>query len=62
MHERRGADGLRTGHGRLTCAGHIHDEERAEIAVALEPYRWYPQRAGRVDLVMPRAIETGAIP
>jgi alkylation response protein AidB-like acyl-CoA dehydrogenase len=29
--------------------------------VALEPYRWYPQRAGRVDLVMPRAIATGAI-
>jgi alkylation response protein AidB-like acyl-CoA dehydrogenase len=26
----------------------------------MEPYRWYPQRAGRVDLVIERAKETGA--
>ena len=25
----------------------------------MEPYKWYPQRAGRVDLVIPRAKETG---
>ncbi|HJL62455.1 MAG TPA: acyl-CoA dehydrogenase family protein, partial [Pseudomonadales bacterium] len=25
------------------------------------PYSWYPQRQGRVDLVLPRARETGAI-
>ena len=27
----------------------------------MEPYKWYPQRAGRVDLVMQRAKETGKI-
>ena len=27
----------------------------------MEPYKWYPQRAGRVDLVIPRAKETGKI-
>jgi alkylation response protein AidB-like acyl-CoA dehydrogenase len=27
----------------------------------MEPYKWYPQRAGRVDLVMQRARETGKI-
>jgi len=27
----------------------------------MEPYKWYPQRAGRVDLVLPRATETGKI-
>ena len=27
----------------------------------MEPYKWYPQRAGRVDLVMQRAHETGKI-
>ncbi|NOX50029.1 MAG: hypothetical protein GXP16_05760 [Gammaproteobacteria bacterium] len=31
------------------------------MAVANEPYKWYPQRAGRVDLVLQRAIETGTI-
>lgn len=61
MHERRGADGLRAWARASDLPGRIHDEERAEIAVALEPYRWYPQRAGRVDMVLPRAIETGAI-
>ena len=27
----------------------------------MEPYKWYPQRAGRVDLVLQRAKETGKI-
>ena len=27
----------------------------------MEPYKWYPQRAGRVDLVLERAKETGKI-
>ena len=27
----------------------------------MEPYKWYPQRAGRVDLVIERAKETGRI-
>jgi alkylation response protein AidB-like acyl-CoA dehydrogenase len=35
-------------------------EERAELETANQPYKWYPQRAGRVDLVIERAQETGA--
>ena len=42
-------------------SGRAYDEERAEIATTMEPYKWYPQRAGRVDLILPRARETGAI-
>ena len=34
-------------------------EAGAERAVVYEPYKWYPQRAGRVDLVVERAIATG---
>ena len=41
--------------------GRIYEEERAEIATTMEPYKWYPQRAGRVDLVMERARATGKI-
>jgi alkylation response protein AidB-like acyl-CoA dehydrogenase len=39
--------------------GQIYDEERAEIVTVMEPYRWYPQRAGRVDLILERAKATG---
>ncbi len=41
--------------------GRVYDEEREEIAIATEPYGWYPQRAGRVDLILERAGETGRI-
>ncbi|MBF66973.1 MAG: acyl-CoA dehydrogenase [Gammaproteobacteria bacterium] len=41
--------------------GRVYDEYREEMRVANEPYVWYPQRQGRVDLVLPRATETGAI-
>jgi len=41
--------------------GPIHDEYAREVAIANEPYTWYPQREGRVDLVLPRSRETGAI-
>ena len=41
--------------------GPIYDEYREEVRIANEPYTWYPQRQGRVDLVVPRAKETGAI-
>jgi len=41
--------------------GRVYDEYRAELEIANEPYTWYPQRQGRVDLVMSRAKETGAI-
>ena len=61
MHERRGADGIRTWGEASDRPGRIYDEERAEIATAMEPYKWYPQRAGRVDLVIERAKATGAI-
>jgi alkylation response protein AidB-like acyl-CoA dehydrogenase len=41
--------------------GKIYEEYRQEVAIANEPYTWYPQRAGRVDLIVERAKETGAI-
>ena len=61
MHERRGADALRTWAMGSDREGRIYDEERAEIATTMEPYRWYPQREGRVDLVLERAKATGRI-
>jgi alkylation response protein AidB-like acyl-CoA dehydrogenase len=60
-HERRGADALRRWGKASDKPGRIYDEERAEIATVMEPYKWYPQRAGRIDLVLTRARETGAI-
>ena len=59
-HERRGADGLSSPPRRGSRTGRIHAEERAELETANQPYTWYPQRAGRVDLVIERAKETGA--
>lgn len=59
MHERRGADGLRSWALGSDKPGLAYEEERAEIAVALAPYKWYPNRAGRVELIVPRAKETG---
>ena len=60
-HERRSFDRNRGGSDLLTRSGSIYDEYRDEIAIANEPYTWYPQRAGRVDLIVDRAVETGAI-
>ena len=40
--------------------GRAHREAAAETAEHYEPYKWYPQRAGRVDLVATRARVTGA--
>ncbi len=60
-HERRSADGVRRFNRDSGIKGPIYEEERAEIATVMEPYKWYPQRAGRVDLVLPRASETGKI-
>ena len=56
-HERRLA-GL-FGRGQLKGKGRAIDEYRAEQTQVLAPYIWYPQRAGRVDLVVQRAKETG---
>jgi len=61
MYERRFADGAGGPNRRGPREGRIYEEERAEIARVMEPYKWYPQRAGRVDLILPRAKETGAI-
>jgi len=56
-HERRMAS-LR-GEPTIRGTGRALDEYRAEQAHVMAPYVWYPQRAGRVDLVVPRAQETG---
>jgi alkylation response protein AidB-like acyl-CoA dehydrogenase len=58
-HERRPAIAV-SGAGFDGRRGRTYDEARAETEIANEPYKWYPQRAGRVDLVVPRAKETGA--
>ncbi len=59
--ERRGFAGDRTGSSLKDLDGPIYEEYRQELAIAHEPYNWYPQREGRVDLVMRRARATGAI-
>lgn len=59
MHERREADGIRTWGQATQGVGRVYDEERQETATVMEPYKWYPQRAGRVDLVIERAKATG---
>ncbi len=61
MHERRGADGLRRYPKPSGRPERIYQEEDAEIASALAPYTWYPQRMGRVDLILERARQTGKI-
>ncbi len=42
-------------------SGRIYQEYAKELEIANEPYTWYPQRTGRVDLLLDRARETGAI-
>jgi alkylation response protein AidB-like acyl-CoA dehydrogenase len=59
MHERRGADAMRRYIKPSERPERVYREEAREIAIDLEPYKWYPQRAGRVDLVIARAKETG---
>ena len=59
-HERRLGDVLRNT-ATAEKEGSIYAEVREEAAVLMAPYTWYPQRAGRVDLVIERAIETGRI-
>jgi hypothetical protein len=43
----------------LRQAGRIYEEDRDEIRTTMEPYKWYPQRAGRVDLILERARPKG---
>jgi hypothetical protein len=61
MHERRGADALRSWAIPSDKPGRICEEEREEIRTTMEPYKWYPQRADRVDLILERARATGKI-
>jgi alkylation response protein AidB-like acyl-CoA dehydrogenase len=61
MSERRNADSLRSYTLGTDKPGRIYEEEKAEIRTVMEPYIWYPQRAGRVDLVLERARKTGRI-
>lgn len=51
----RGAEKLRHGDQR------IYREYAREIEIANEPYTWYPQRAGRIDMLLDRTRESGAI-
>ncbi len=64
-HERRRADGMRVtianGDRKTARNGRIYQEERAENESLMAPYTWYPQRAGRADLALARAEETGRI-
>jgi alkylation response protein AidB-like acyl-CoA dehydrogenase len=58
-HERRSFDAIQARGRKLLGKGRAIDENRAEIAELMEPYKWYPQRAGRVDLIVERAKATG---
>ena len=58
-HERRSFDAIQARRRQPKGSGRAIDEYRAEVAVLMEPYKWYPQRAGRVDLVVERARATG---
>ena len=58
--ERRMGDVLRNASG-TERTGRIYEEVRRENEVLMAPYTWYPQRAGRVDLLIERAQETGRI-
>jgi alkylation response protein AidB-like acyl-CoA dehydrogenase len=55
-HERRANLASTSGHGRT---GRVWEQAREEAAHLRAPYKWYPQRAGRVDLLVPRAREAG---
>jgi alkylation response protein AidB-like acyl-CoA dehydrogenase len=57
-HERRLAP-ARWGIALTGAPGRCALEAAEEAAVAVAPYTWYPQRAGRPDLVVERARQTG---
>jgi alkylation response protein AidB-like acyl-CoA dehydrogenase len=58
-HERRLVAAQRRPAFRRDQGGRTWREAVAEQRAASEPHRWYPQRAGRVDLLLQRAVETG---
>jgi alkylation response protein AidB-like acyl-CoA dehydrogenase len=57
-HERRLAPSRRISSGRRTT-GRAWREAIAERVAVSEPHKWYPQRAGRTDLVIERAVAAG---
>ena len=59
MHERRGADGLRSWAMGTDRPERAYAEEREELSHSMAPYKWYPQRMGRVDLVIQQAKAMG---
>lgn len=59
MNERRGADSARKYDSASDRPERIYEEERAEIATVMAPYTWYPQRMGRVDMLIDRARALG---
>jgi alkylation response protein AidB-like acyl-CoA dehydrogenase len=58
-HERRLAPGRRAGAPRQAAFARAWREALAERTAASEPHKWYPQRAGRVDLVVSQAVAAG---
>ncbi|HET9691710.1 MAG TPA: acyl-CoA dehydrogenase family protein [Acidimicrobiales bacterium] len=58
MHERRLAARRRQGE-RRDPTGRVWREAVAEATAAAEPHKWYPQRAGRPDLLVERARNAG---
>lgn len=60
-YERRAANALAGDSSGKLRDGTIYEEVRREDAVLTEPYTWYPQRAGRVDLAIERAAETNTL-
>src|SRR5262249_30921666 len=57
-HERRLAPTRRVA-SRPNIAGRAWREAIAERVAASEPHKWYPQRAGRPDVVIARAVAAG---
>jgi alkylation response protein AidB-like acyl-CoA dehydrogenase len=58
-HERRLAPSGRGVPAMSGRPGRVVREAAEEMARVAEPYKWYPQRAGRVDLVVPQARTNG---
>ena len=56
-HERR--LNIARGLARKDATGRVVDEVRSEALEALAPYSWYPQRAGRPDLLIAAAKSAG---
>ncbi|HUK62788.1 MAG TPA: acyl-CoA dehydrogenase family protein, partial [Dongiaceae bacterium] len=58
-HERRSFDVMQRAARTSRGNGRAYEEQRAETAQIMAPYTWYPQRAGRADLIVERAQATG---